>query len=138
MGFVMHVLDVFVGRAFIAGKNHMRLQRDNSHRELAIAIFRERADSIVNIVIDNETTFRRYVEEPQHMTAREGCDKRFFRINRRGVGHRQPDNLRRTRSGHFQSAIELPNMFSAIAMIAEGSRVSIPDDFRSVLHNLCP
>ena len=80
---MMHALNVIAGRMFLAGKNRVGFQRDNSHRQLPIAIFCERSDRIVNLRIDNEARTRRDIEKPQHMATRQRRYECFLGVNRR-------------------------------------------------------
>src|ERR1700733_9490365 len=80
------------------------------------------------LTITPPATLRRERQEPQHVAAREGGDQGFLRIDRRCNRHRYAHDLRRGRSRHLHTAVEVPGMAAAEAVVGEGGVAPLPVD----------
>ena len=123
----MHGDDLVHGRLPITAEKNLRAKRHPRNRKLPGWIFTHDPDCLVSVVFNDEASLCCNGQKPQHVATRQTGDEGFFRIDRLHDGERDGDDVRRGRSGNFESTVEQPAMPAAVPIVAKGNTISAPD-----------
>ena len=77
----MHLVELLLGRLFLAGELELRMQLHPRDRQLAVLILLHVTDGFIGVFVEQELLFAGDGEKREHVAARERSDKRFLRID---------------------------------------------------------
>lgn len=117
---VMQGVYIRVAGLLVPAENNPRAQQHIGDSQAALLVASKCTLRLILIIIDLEALLCSQRQKPQHMAARQRRNKGFLGINSVRIGHRQRHHRRRRRGGYFQTAVELPAMCAAVAVIKEG------------------
>ena len=124
MGEMVHLVELLLGRLFVAGKLKFWMQLNPRDCQFAVLIFLHVTDSIVDIFVEQELLFAGDGEEREHVAAGKRSDKRFL-----GVDQLRISQIRRGgRRLHFVTAVEFPGVIAVIGLILEVGCGALPGE----------
>jgi hypothetical protein len=104
--------------------------------ELAVVIPIHGPDRFIVIAFNDEPPLASNGKKPQHVATGDRRHKRFLRVYTERVGKRRCHGMGRCRCWDLGSAVELPKMGSAVAVIREHDGPPLPRDSGQVFgHN---
>lgn len=123
----------FLRRLLVPGVADRWRQLHPRNGRASLVIFCQRPGSFIAVAVNRKTFLGGEVKKREHVTTRQGRDKRFFRVYVSGLGIGGWYDLRRGRGGDRRAPIEVPSVNTAKAFVYKDSAVAIPSDYRCVI-----
>ena len=122
VGEVMHLVELLLGRLFVARKRDLRMELGPGDRHLPVFVLLHVADRFIRVFVDDELLFAGHRQEREHMATGERRHERFFRVGVRRV----PQIRRRRRGRHLVPAVEFPSVIARVLLILERLIAALP------------
>jgi hypothetical protein len=112
---VVHLLKLFRARFSIAAPGEFRPQLDPRDGKPPFVVLLHEPDRRVLVGIEHKLLLAGDRQKREHVTARDGSDKRLFRIDVRRIAQKG----RGSRSCHGMAAVEAPGMIARILLVGK-------------------
>lgn len=133
VGEMVEVFEFGSGGALVAGVSDPGIQGDVAHPRNTTFVFGHRSNGCVMVFFNLKALAIRNEEKGEHVTARDGGDECFFRVDVGCVGPGKWDAGGRRRSGDGHAAIKRPGVFAGVFALQEVvARAVFPGDGRGV------